>query len=850
MPDPDPATPCIRVSRRAAKPTATAIASALWLLLPFIPQVRAQIIPDSTLPNNSIVTPSGNTFTIEGGTTAGDNLFHSFQEFSVPAGREAFFNNAAQISNILTRVTGGKISNIDGLIRANGNANLFLINPNGIVFGENARLNIGGSFFGTTANSIVFDNGVEFGAAAGEGQPLLTVNVPIGLQWGGQTGRIRVRGDGHGLTAINPISLPISRENSNLGLQVTSGNTLALVGGDVRLNGAALTAEGGRIEVGGVGVGFVGLIAPSSADSNQWHLNYDEVSRFQDVRLLEQSAVDVSGTGVGSMQIVGEQITLRDGSIALLQNQGTQPFGKVRVQASEFLTLTGTTTDGLIPSGFRQETLGAGNASNLEISTQRLAIREGGQIFNRTQAGGQTGDINIQASESISLVNRSPINPTVGSLIGISSLGTGAGGNITVSTGNLNIRGGATLASSTSGTGAGGNIFVNATEAIRAIGANPQINTPSVISSTSFGVGNAGSVTLNANSAIVRGGGQIGSVAVASGDSGTVVLNATELVEVSGTLPGSNLPSQINGSTNQPGERFQVLFGLPPIPSGFSGNVEINTPRLNLKDGGQVTVRNEGTGSAGNIEVNAETIFLKDGGNLTAATLSGEGGNIQLSLDDSLLLRNGSFISAEAGDAGNGGNITINTETIALLENSTITANAFEGNGGNIQITTRGIFVSPDSSITASSEFGVDGIVEITNPDVDSAAAAVELEPNPLDPSDRIVTGCASALENSLIVTGRGGLPANPSWQLRGDRSWPDLRDLSAFRGQNTTSTPQKNAIARLVEANGWIVHLDGKIELVAMVGNPQKQQLPFNCAAKQFVHPEASGAKPQQPIL
>ena len=231
-----------------------------------------------------------------------------------------------------------------------------------------------------------------------------------------------------------------------------------------------------------------------------------------------------------------------------------------------------------------------------------------------------------------------------------------------------------------------------------------------------------------------------------------------------------------------------------------------------------------------------EIIFLNERGGITASTQSGEGGNIQLSLDNNLLLRNSSSISAEAGGTGNGGNIAIDTQTIALLENSSITANALEGNGGNIQIETLGLFLSPDSSITASSQFGLDGIVEIINPDIDSTQGLVNLPKKTFDEGDRIVRGCGADRGSQFIITGRGGLPPNPSQQLTGDRPWADLRDLSAFRSEvanNRYSESQKRDRPLLVEANGWIIHPDGTVELVAVIGNSRPQDLSNNCTVR-----------------
>ena len=141
---------------------------------------HAQIIPDGIL-STSVTSSDNQNFVIENGDRNGDNLFHSFDTFSIPTNGSADFNNPTDIENIFSRVTGPSLSDIDGLLQTSGMTNLFLLNPNGIIFGPNAQLDIAGSFTASTANSLVFADGNEFSATAPE-PSLLSISVPVGLQ--------------------------------------------------------------------------------------------------------------------------------------------------------------------------------------------------------------------------------------------------------------------------------------------------------------------------------------------------------------------------------------------------------------------------------------------------------------------------------------------------------------------------------------------------------------------------------------------------------------------------------------------------------------------------------------------
>src|SRR4028119_53222 len=208
----------------------------------------AQIIPDNTLgPESSRTVPATinnlPSDRIDGGATRGSSLFHSFGEFNIGEGRGAYFENPSGITNIFGRVTGGNQSNILGTLGVLGNANLFLINQKGIVFGPNARLDVRGSFLSSTADSIVFDNGVEFSSANPQAVPLLTVNIPVGLRFRENPGAI---------VNASSVTQVIEGRTIPVGLAVTPGQTLALVGGDVIFNNGFASAVSGNIQLGSI----------------------------------------------------------------------------------------------------------------------------------------------------------------------------------------------------------------------------------------------------------------------------------------------------------------------------------------------------------------------------------------------------------------------------------------------------------------------------------------------------------------------------------------------------------------------------------------------------------------------
>lgn len=780
----------------------------------------AQVTPDGTL--STSVTQNGNHFTITNGNQVGTNLFHSFSQFSVSTGGSAYFNNSATIQTIFARVTGGNVSNIDGLIHANGNASLFLLNPAGILFGPNASLNLGGSFVASTASSVVFADGTKFSAINPTSPPLLTMSVPIGLQMGSAPAPITIQGTGHAIASGGSTLAPFVENPSPTELRVQPGKTLALIGGNLNLTGATLNAPGGRIELGSLdGAGLVSLTAIAQG----YQPGYENGQRFGDIQLNQRSLLTVGalpGAGsfdAGSVQLQGRQIQFSEGSLVLSTNLGNLPGGEISFQASEAIDITGTTADALISTGIRTAAFNSGTSSNVRINTPRLTLTQGAAINTTAASSARSGNIQINA-DVVEVTGFSPLNPVGGvTSLGTSSASTQPAGDLFVTSKSLLVSGGASVSSATFGAGATGQVTIRSTDTI-VMGDN-LAGLYSNISATTFGTGNAQTLTLDTTRLQLLNGGVIATTAWLIGEAGSININATESIFISGRSQSNN--SGINSAAIRPGLLIQQVFGLPDILSADAGNVNVRTPNLIVTSGGTVSVTNQGTGNAGNIKISANTVFLDYQGSIQAQTASGEGGNIAIDAANLVLLRHNSLISATSGGAGNGGNITINAPIVTGFENSDIIANAFQGRGGNIQITTKGILglqfrnqLTLENDITASSQFGVSGTVQVNTIGVDPNAGLVELPVEVADPSWQIATGCAGA-GSSFVVTGRGGIPQNPTQQVIGDRTWNDMRDLSAYRQAGHPGVAQMPAASkRLVEATAWQQQPDGTVELIA----------------------------------
>ena len=746
--------------------------------------VQAQIKVDGT--TNTTLTPIENGIRIDDGDKAGDNLFHSFEQFSVLNGSEAFFNNADNIINIFSRVTGGEISTINGLMRANGTANLFLLNPAGIIFGEGAQLDIGGSFLGSTANSIVFPEG-KFLATDAENPPVLTINMPIGLNLPNNPGDI-----------VNQ-----SVAKNGRGLAVATGETITLVGGDVDLEGGRIFAPGGRVELGGLSTtGEIGINADGS-------LSFPEGVARADVSLSNSAEVNVQAAGGGSIRVNARNLEIsgRELGASFLRAGIAPESNSPEAQAGDIiLKTTGTITvskgSGVIN---RVAKLGVGNAGGINITTTHLFLTEGSRVDASTGGQGDAGAVIINAASTISAEGETQEGDefiSTGIISRIQGSGEGNAGGINITTNNLYLTKGGRVSTSTFGKGNAGPIIINAADTISAKGAT-QEGIPSGIFSVILPNvrGNSEGVNITTTNLYLMQGSRVSSRTVGKGNAGPIIINAANTISV-------------DGQTQK----------------GFASGI--------------VSLAGEsGEGNAGDLKVQANSLVLKNGALLSASTPVGTGGNVILGIADELTLQNNSTISARASRDANGGNVNIDADFVVAFpnQNNDIIASASQGNGGDINITTQGIFGIEERSsdppnntndLDASSEFGLDGTIAINQLDVNPAEALEELPTSVIDVTGLVAQNLCQQLEGSeFIVTGKGGIAPNPSQVRDGEVIEVDLVEPAPFvedrDGRGVSRNVRRGWLFALeevkeeiVEAQGWMINDRGILELVAYKTN------------------------------
>lgn len=646
-----------------------AIASAVTS--PALAQVNAVFDGTMGAPgrlNGALVAPSRGTFSPNGA-----NLFHSFSQFNVLNGAAITFDSGGA-NNIITRVTGNTPSTIDGTLSAD--ANFFFINPSGIVFQDEAQLNINGSFVATTTDGVYSNNRVnqQFNARTGT---LLTFN-----------------GDPSGFLASQ--STPGDIRVNGSSLSVNPGENLMLLGGNVTLNNARLTAPGGFIEIGSSAGNTPISLAPNPAFDNASTFGFQDTTNRLNVSIGRNSLLNVAITN----DAVAENIT---------------SGGSLRVTAENITIGSSTICGGIgIVAGTcgNNQAVNAGEAGNLAFNaTGAIDIRRS-LITNRV-AENSSGNPNRTITEAIS----DPLNADLF-------------GSIVVSGDSIAING-ASVSTSTFGTGNTGAIFL-LTEG------NIQVNNSGIFSQVLPGAqGNSGIILIVSDSAAFNRSSIISSTAGRNSGSfagGIGIQTAGTLTFSDDTFVFSNVES---GATN-----------------GAGGVVFIEAGSLNILSGSQIQTLVRGAsgdlaaarGNAGSIEINVEEATTISGSSRVNGLPSGifstveegaEGNGGVIEINSGSLAMNGGRIGTDIFGIGNAGVVLISVDGLTELKNGGIISSVVGINGRTS---------APTGSSFSGEEIGV-----VEEAGIDEAIGAIFISTGNLSLSDR------SAISTSTFGQGDAG---------------------------------------------------------------------------------------------
>ena len=710
---------------------------------------KAQITPDNSLGaeasqlNQNVLINGALGDKINGGAKRGSNVFHSFSEFNIQDGQRVYFANPTGVENILARVTGGKASNIFGTLGVDGAANLFLINPNGILFGEKAQLDVQGSFVGTTANGVQFGNQGIFSATNPQAPALLTVNPSV-LFFNQINQGAGIQNNSIAPAGRNPAGL------NTFGLRVPDGKSLLLIGGNISMNHGWLNAYGGRVELGGLAEsGNINLIL----DRDNLSLKFPENVTRADVSLTNNALVDVEAAGGGNIAINARNIEISDRS-GLNAGIGVS-LGKPETIAGN-ITLNATGEIKIAGSGSKIVNLvhpeAKGNGGNITIDSGSFSLQDSAMLSTSTYGQGNAGNVIVSAKNGVFLANGNIFST-------VEAGGVGKGGNININAATVSLTDSAQLQTSTSGAsdtqpagrGDAGNVNIKVTGTVDIAGEKNGYFSAINSFMDEGTVGNGGNITINSGNLSLRDGAQLSASTLGEGNAGNVTVSAENAitlasktsilsaVEVGGVGKGGNI--NINAATVSLTDGAQLVAST--LGEGNAGNVTVSTENaITLASNASIlsAVEAGGVGKGGNININAATLSLTDGAQLQTSTGGafgtkpagrGDAGNVNLKVTGTVDIageKNG-LVSAinsfmDEGTVGNGGNITIDSGNFSLRDRAQLVASTFgEGNAGNVTVkATNAVFLA-DAAILSAVEAG--GVGKGGNINIDAATLSL-----------------------------------------------------------------------------------------------------------------------------
>jgi filamentous hemagglutinin family protein len=735
--------------------------------------LHAEITLDGTLGPQIALEGPNYDISANLGQQRGSNLFHSFGQFNINVEEIATFSGPDNISNIISRVTGGSPSSIDGTLRSTiDGADVYLINPAGMMFGPNASLDIPGSFHASTADTLRFNDGSEFNARNPQ-DSLLTI-APISA---------------FGFLTDSPA--PLSIEN-NKKLDMPHGKNLSLIGGNIRIDNSLLTAQFGRINM--ASVASRGDVTPLSEDLTL-SARPGEISLRKSIMttagggdtagifiraghfFLDNTIVSSGTRGTtngGNINVQAETLTAIQGGRFLSETKTNASGGHIKIEVAGLTEFSGwiTRSGKISESGIKatSSSKGNGNAGTIDLETGALELKDGATINATTYGQGQGGNINLRVADSISLSGFG--SEGEGSSIAANTRGkmenAGQGGTIFLDTKELSLRDGASIGATTYGAAKGGQINIKAEESVFLSGEDRRSKI-SRISTTTYSSGDGRKISLETKQLNLFGGTKIIANTIGTGQGGNINIQVSDLVKLKGSNSanfGSSIAAQSDGEMPNAGNggtielsagRLQLLDGAQISAATFGpgqgGQLNVKVTKnaffsgqdkdgfssglltdsngemenagkggiltlvvgdLHLTDKAEINAGTYGPAEGGSVRVRANTIKLTDGGKITALSEAlGNAGQIELILTDKLIIRNGSIeTKAESAD---GGNLSITTPSYVYLIDGQITASVSEEFGGGGNITASPQFVILDNAqMFAKAKKGEGGNINVT----------------------------------------------------------------------------------------------------------------------------------------